>query len=90
MKIGSGKQSALRKKLDAILERLVHPSPEAQQQLLAMLSQELTAEVETTKNDDSEVRFLVRLILTHSDWDAIAEAAANAIREQVIRQQVGV
>lgn len=42
-----------------------------------MLSQEVTAEAETTKKDDSELRFLVRSILTHSDWDAIATAAAG-------------
>lgn len=32
---------------------------------------------------------LMQLMLDE-DWDAIATAAANAIREQVMRQQVGV
>ncbi|MCL1475595.1 hypothetical protein [Argonema antarcticum] len=89
--LGASMEAAVACGRQLLMERLLHPSPEAQQQLLAMLlSQELTAEAETTKKDDPELRFLVRSILTHSDWDAIATAAANAIREQVMRQQVGV
>lgn len=89
--LGAGMEAAVACGRQLLMERLLHPSLEAQQQILAMLSQELTAEGETTKKDGSELRFLVRSILTHSDWDAIAEAAANAIREQVLRQhQVGV
>lgn len=85
--LGAGMEAAVECGRQLLLQRLLAPSPEVQERLLAMYSQELAAQPRISENERSELRFLLRSILTESDWEAIATAAASAIREQVMTQE---
>ena len=85
--LGAGMEAAVECGRQLLLQRLLDPSPEVQERLLAIWPQELTAQPRISENERSELRFLLRSILTESDWEAIATAAASAIGEQVMTQQ---
>ncbi|MBD1930117.1 hypothetical protein H6F74_28430 [Trichocoleus sp. FACHB-90] len=71
-----------------LMERLLHPAPEVQQQLLAMLEEDLAifAGGSDSLLDRSRLRELLRGVLTQQDWELIAAIAGDCVRERVMEQ----
>jgi hypothetical protein len=81
-----GADAALACGRELIMERLLHPTPNVQEQLLAVLEEDLT----TSPGDSQPLRAglpeVLRDILTLEDWERIAVTAGNYVREQVVER----
>ncbi|MEQ9238679.1 hypothetical protein [Coleofasciculus sp. E2-BRE-01] len=84
--LGVGADAALVCGRELLMERLLHPTPNVQEQLLAVLEEDLT----TSPGDSQTLRAglpeVLRDILTPEDWERIAVTAGNYVREQVVER----
>ena len=87
--LGVGTEAALACGRSLLMERLQNPAPELQEQLLTVLEEDLA----TPQGDGSGpqaarsgLQQLLRNILTPEDWELIAVAAGNCVREQVVER----
>lgn len=86
--LGVGAEAALICGRGLLMERLLHPTPEVQEQLLAVLEEDLA----NPEGDSSSkplragLQELLQGILTPEDWELIAVTAGNSVREQVIER----
>jgi hypothetical protein len=70
------------------MERLLHPTPEVQERLLAVLEEDLASPQgdSSSKPLRAGLQELLRGVLTREDWELIAATAGNCVREQVIEK----
>jgi hypothetical protein len=86
--LGVGAEAALICGRGLLMERLLHPTPEVQERLLAVLEEDLA----NPEGDSSSkplragLQELLQGILTPEDWELIAVTAGNSVREQVIER----
>jgi hypothetical protein len=83
--LGVGVQKALITARACIKEKLISPLPEVIPHLQAALQQDDLYGEEFISNREV-LRSLLKTLLTESDWEAIAQAAGNSVREQVLSQ----
>ena len=86
--LGVGTEAALACGRELLVERLQNPAPEVQEQLLAVLEEELASPQgeERPKPHRAGLRELLRRVLTPADWESIASIAGNSVREQVMQR----
>ncbi len=86
--LGVGAEAALACGRGLLMERLLHPTPEAQEQLLAVLEEDLASPQgdSSSKPLRAGLQELLRGVLTREDWELIAASAGNCVREQVIER----
>jgi hypothetical protein len=72
-----------------LIQRLQLPQPVALSALEEILKQDKLYNVEEFISNHNLLKSLLRILLLDSDWEEIAIAAANSVREQVI-YQVGI
>ncbi len=81
--LGVGTQVALRTARACIKAKLISPPPEIIPHLQAALQQDDLYGEEFISNHEV-LRSLLKVLLTESDWEAIAQAAGNSVREQIL------
>ena len=80
--LGAGLPDAIRVGKQRLSERLKHPAENVQQQLIAALETAMTtheAHNGIPQSARSQVRRVLRSVLSEQDWEAIAAAATTAI-----------
>ena len=84
--LGIGSEAALACGRALLMERLQHPTLEVQEQLLAVLEEDLASPQgeERPKPLRAGVKGLLRSVLTQADWELIAASAGNSVRAQII------
>ena len=85
LNLGVGTKSAYSCTRERILEKLQLPTPSIQEHLQAVLLQDDLYREKFISNHEV-LRSLLKILLTDSDWEAIANAAGNSVREQVLSQ----
>lgn len=88
--LGAGLSEAIRVGKQRLAERLQHPSEDVQQQLVAALDAAMVPDEAHGGISDSarsQVRGVIRAVLSEQDWEVIASAVATAIQTH-IRQKV--
>ena len=83
--LGVGTKSAYSCTRERILEKLQLPTPSIQEHLQAVLLQDDLYREKFISNHEV-LRSLLKILLTDSDWEAIANAASSSVREQVLSQ----
>ena len=83
--LGAGLSSAQTTGKQLLNERLQQPSAEIQQQLLAVLSEDLSSsqDVPLSAAAQSTLRQVIQKVLSSDDWDTIAAAAASSLQQHV-------
>lgn len=86
--LGIGSEAALACGRALLMERLQHPTLEVQEQLSAVLEEDLASPQgeERPKPLRAEVKELLRNVLTQADWELIAASAGNSVQKQVMEQ----
>ncbi|MBE9129194.1 MULTISPECIES: hypothetical protein [unclassified Coleofasciculus] len=86
--LGVGAEAALICGRGLLMERLLHPTPEVQERLLAVLEKDLASPEgdSSSKPLRAGLQELLQGILTPEDWELIAVTAGNSVREQVIER----
>lgn len=86
--LGVGAEAALICGRGLLMERLLHPTPEVQERLLAVLEEDLASPEgdSSSKPLRAGLQELLQEILTPEDWELIAVTAGNSVREQVIER----
>ena len=87
--LGIGEKTALEVAQKCLIQRLQLPQPVALSALEEILKQDKLYNVEEFISNHNLLKSLLRILLLDSDWEEIAIAAANSVREQVI-YQVGI
>ncbi|WP_026104194.1 hypothetical protein [Anabaena sp. PCC 7108] len=87
--LGIGEKTALEVAQKCLIQRLQLPEPVALSALQEILKQDELYNVEEFISNRDVLKSLLNILLLNSDWEEIAVAAANSVREQVI-YQVGV
>jgi hypothetical protein len=85
LNLGVGTKSAYSCAKERILAKLQLPTPSIQEHLQAVLLQDDLYREEFISNH-KVLRSLIKILLTDSDWEAIAVATASSVREQVLSQ----
>ncbi len=83
--LGVGVEKAIITARDRIKEKLISPPPEVIPHLQAALQQDDLYGYSFISNREV-LRSLLKVLLTNTDWEAIAIAAGNSVREQVLSQ----
>lgn len=83
LNLGAGTKSAYSCTKERILEKLQLPTPSIQEHLQAVLLQDDLYGEKFISNREVLLK-LLKILLTESDWEVIAVAAANSVREQVL------
>ena len=83
--LGVGASQALIAARACIKEKLISPPGEVIPHLQAVLQQDDLYGEEFISNREV-LRSLLKVLLTDTDWEAIAQAAGNSVREQVLSQ----
>jgi hypothetical protein len=83
--LGVGIEKALIAARACVKEKLISPPPEVIPHLSLVLQQDDLYKEEFISNR-AVLRSLLKVLLTDIDWEAIAIAAANSVREQVLSQ----
>ena len=83
--LGVGTQFALRTARTCIKAKLISPPPEVIPHLQAALQQDDLYGEEFISNREV-LQSLLKILLTDADWEKIAIAAENSVREQVLSQ----
>jgi hypothetical protein len=86
--LGIGFEAALACGRELLMERLQDPDPEVQEQLLAVLEEDLASpqREERPKPFRAGLRDLLREVLTQADWESIAASAGNGVQKQVMER----
>lgn len=86
--LGVGTPAAVACGRRLLMERLHAPSPEVQEQLLAVLESDLMniPKANGSVSTRPRLHMLLRGILTPEDWQLIAATAGDYVREQVMEQ----
>ena len=87
--LGIGEKTALEVAQKCLIQRLQLPQPVALSALEEILKQDKLYNVEEFISNRDLLKSLLSILLLDSDWEEIAIAAANSVREQVI-YQVGI
>ncbi|MEA5575315.1 hypothetical protein [Anabaena sp. UHCC 0451] len=87
--LGIGEKTALEVAQKSLIQRLQLPEPAALSALQDILKQDELYNVEEFISNRDVLKSLLAILLLASDWEEIALAAANSVREQVI-YQVGI
>ena len=83
--LGAGQEAALNCGKPLIMERLKQATADVQEQLLQLIEGEpLGPRVELTLEQLTALKALFQQTLSSDDWEAIAQAAANKVQQQVI------
>jgi hypothetical protein len=82
--LGIGEKTALAVAQKQLIQRLQLPQPVALSALQEMLKQDELYNVEEFISNRDLLKSLLTILLLASDWEEIAIAAANSVREQVI------
>jgi hypothetical protein len=83
LNLGVGTKSAYSCAKERILGKLQLPTPSIQEHLQAVLLQDDLYREEFISNHEVLLK-LLETLLNVSDWEAIAQAAGNSVREQVL------
>lgn len=83
--LGVGTNSALTSARARLIERLQTPTPDAINVLQGILRQD-ELYLDEFISDHNTLRSLLTVLLTDSDWEMIANSAANSIRMQVMHR----
>lgn len=87
--LGIGQEAALNCGKPLVMERLKQPPADVQEQLLQLIEGEpLGPRVELTPERLTALKALFQQTLSSDDWEAIAQAAANKVQQQVIALMV--
>ena len=89
MEFGYRGKTALEVAQKCLIQRLQLPQPVALSALEEILKQDKLYNVEEFISNRDLLKSLLSILLLDSDWEEIAIAAANSVREQVI-YQVGI
>ena len=83
--LGAGLPAAYSIGKSLLDERLQQPSVEIQQQLMAVLDDDLSSsqDVPLSAAASSSLRQAIQTVLSADDWDAISAAAAHSMREHL-------
>ena len=83
--LGAGLPAAYSKGKKLLDERLQQPSIEIQQQLMAILSEDISSsrDVPLPETAKSSLKQVIRTVLSPEDWEAIVTAAANSLQQYV-------
>ena len=83
--LGAGLPAAYAKGKKLLDQRLQQPSIEIQQQLMAILSEDLSSsrDVPLPGTAQSSLKQVIRTVLSPEDWEAIVTAAASALQQHV-------
>jgi hypothetical protein len=84
--LGIGEKTALEVAQKRLTQRLQLPQPVALSALQDILKQDELYNVEEFISNRDLLKSLLTILLSASDWEEIALAAANSVREQVIYQ----
>jgi hypothetical protein len=84
--LGIGEKTALEVAQKCLIQRLQLPQPVALSALQDILKQDELYNVEEFISNRDLLKSLLTILLSASDWEEIALAAANSVREQVIYQ----
>ena len=87
--MGIGEKIALEIAQKRLIQRLQLPQPVALSALQDILKQDELYNIEEFISNRDLLKSLLSILLLDSDWEEIAIAAANSVREQVI-YQVGI
>ncbi|MTJ10896.1 hypothetical protein [Anabaena sp. UHCC 0204] len=82
--LGIGEKTALEVAQKRLIQRLQLPQPVALSALQDILKQDELYNVEEFISNRDLLKLLLTILLLASDWEEIALAAANSVREQVI------
>ena len=83
--LGAGLPAAYSKGKKLLNERLQQPSIEIQQQLMAILFEDLSSSRDVPLSDtaQSSLKQIIRTVLSAEDWEAIVTAAVSALQQHV-------
>lgn len=86
--LGAGAEAALACGRGLLMERLLHPTPDVQEQLFAVLEQDLASPqgAKSFQPLRAGLQELLQRLLTREDWELIAATAGNCVREQVLKR----
>ncbi len=89
--LGVGAEAALVCGRKLLMERLQNPAPDVREHLLAVLEEDLASRQQdsTSKLVRAGLRELLKRVLTREDWELVASAAGNSVREQVMERFQG-
>ncbi|MBD2134426.1 hypothetical protein H6F47_18800 [Sphaerospermopsis sp. FACHB-1094] len=87
--LGIGEKTALEVAQKCLIQRLQLPEPVALSGLQDILKQDELYNIDEFISNRDVLKSLLSILLLDSDWQEIAVAAANSVREQVI-YQVGI
>ncbi|MFM5984188.1 MAG: hypothetical protein ACKO9I_02480 [Sphaerospermopsis kisseleviana] len=87
--LGIGEKTALEVAQKCLIQRLQLPEPVALSRLQDILKQDELYNIYEFISNRDVLKSLLSILLLDSDWQEIAVAAANSVREQVI-YQVGI